>query len=92
MDKTHDHRAAHIYFFIGVLAQQICHQCHVPRMLGIIFISAMVRQMCLAEYIFFFVSFKDKILLFLKSFSVHLLHLHRDSRYDFSNLTVLCKP
>ena len=58
VDQTHQHHAPDVHRLVGILPQKIRHYRHVPRMLGIVLSSSVLRDVRLAEYILYLVYLK----------------------------------
>jgi hypothetical protein len=82
MNQAHQHHLCNVYGLVRVFPEQICHNCHVPRMFGVIFVPASVGQVCLPEYIFHFVDFQSKRYLLFNTL-IHLIASAGYIRYTF---------
>ena len=76
MNEAHEHDPAYIHLFVCVFPQKVSHDCHMPGMFCIVFISSVTGQVSLAENIFFLVYFQGKSQLAAKPFIIgHLYFL-----------------
>ncbi len=53
VDQAHQHDLCDIYGFIGIFAEKVGHDGHMPGMFCVIFPAAMAGEMCLAQDISF---------------------------------------
>ena len=67
MDQKHGNCFQHIDRLIGIFTKENRHQCHVPCMLCIIFLSGSACEIGLAADELFFVNFTDKIELLIQA-------------------------
>ena len=61
MDQDQLHDMQQIHIFIGIFFQDHGHECQMPGMLCIIFLSGKIADIGLTEYIFDLIDLTDKV-------------------------------
>ena len=90
MNEKHTDRMEHINLLIRIFTEQKCHDCHMPRMLRIVFLTRRTGQICLSSDKLLLVDLADEIKLLIQAllyFFIHIFHLLIDIPILFYNNT-----
>ena len=72
MDQAHHHDMRDVDLGVAVLAKQVRHDGHVPRMLRIALATPVIRQMRLPVDFLLLIDLQDELPLLLETFLIHL--------------------